>query len=152
MQSTATTVPAYLKELPDERRAAVKKLRKTIKDNLPPGFKEVMGYGMPSYVVPHRLYPAGYHCNPTLPLPFLSFASQKRFVGLYHMGIYADPKLLKWFQAQWPKHVDTKLDMGKSCVRFKKPEKIPFALVGELCQRMTPAAWIQRYEAGLGIT
>lgn len=152
MQSTAATVPAYLKELPDERRAAVKKLRKTIKDNLPPGFKELMGYGMPSYVVPHRLYPAGYHCNPKLPLPFLSFASQKRFVGLYHMGIYADPKLLAWFQAQWPKHVDTKLDMGKSCVRFQKPDEIPFALVGELCQRMTPAAWIQRYEAGLGIT
>ena len=147
MQSKAPTVAAYLKELPDDRRAAVKKLRKTIKDNLPEGFKETMGYGMPAYVVPKKLYPKGYHCNPKLPLPFLNFASQKNFVGLYHMGIYADPELLAWFRKQWPKHVSTKLDMGKSCIRFKKPDAIPFELVGELCQKMTPEDWIARYEA-----
>ena len=147
MQSKAATVAAYLRELPDDRRPAVKKLRKVIKDNLPKGFKEAMGYGMPAYVVPHKLYPDGYHCNPELPLPFINFASQKNYVALYHMGIYADPKLLAWFRKQWPKHVSTKLDMGKSCIRFKKPDAIPFELVGELCQKMTPADWISRYEA-----
>jgi uncharacterized protein YdhG (YjbR/CyaY superfamily) len=146
MQSKATTVTAYLKEVPEDRAAAVKKLRKTIKDNLPDGFKEAMGYGMPGYVVPHASYPDGYHCDPKLPLPFMSFASQKNFVALYHMGIYADPKLLAWFEKEWPKHVKTKLDMGKSCIRFKKVENIPFDLIAQLCQKMTPEAWIKLYE------
>lgn len=146
MQSKATTVPAYMKELPEDRVAAVKKLRKTIKDNLPDGFKEGMGYGMPAYYVPHSLYPDGYHCDPKLPLPFINFASQKNFVALYHMGIYADPKLLAWFEKEWPKHVKTKLDMGKSCIRFKKVENIPFDLIAQLCQKMTPEAWIKLYE------
>jgi uncharacterized protein YdhG (YjbR/CyaY superfamily) len=146
VQSQATTVPAYLKEVPEERVAALKKLRKTIKDNLPAGFKEAMGYGMPAYVVPHKLYPDGYHCDPQLPLPFINFASQKNFVALYHMGIYADKKLLTWFEKEWPKHVTTKLDMGKSCIRFKNPDKIPFELIGQLCQKMTPEDWIKLYE------
>ena len=150
MPSTATSVSAYLAGLPDDRRAAVKRLRKTIKANLPKGFEEVMGYGMPSYVVPHKLYPEGYHCDPKLPLPFMSFASQKRFIGLYHLGMYADPKLLAWFERQWPRHVDTKLDMGKSCVRFKKPDAIPLELVAELCKRMTPQDWIELYEKSHG--
>ena len=146
MQSKAATVPAYLKEVPADRVAAVKKLRKTIKDNLPDGFKETMGYGMPAYVVPHKLYPDGYHCDPKLPLPFINFASQKNFVALYHMGIYANPKLLAWFEKEWPKHVTTKLDMGKSCIRFKNPDKIPFDLIGQLCQKMAVQDWIKLYE------
>ena len=146
MQSKAATVPAYLKEVPSNRIAAVKKLRKTIKDNLPDGFKETMGYGMPAYVVPHKLYPDGYHCDPKLPLPFINFASQKNFVALYHMGIYANPKLMAWFEKEWPKHVATKLDMGKSCIRFKNPDKIPFDLIGQLCQKMTVQDWIKIYE------
>ena len=146
MQSKAATVPAYLKEVPADRVAAIKKLRKTIKDNLPEGFKETMGYGMPAYVVPHKLYPDGYHCDPKLPLPFINFASQKNFVALYHMGIYANPKLLAWFEKEWPKHVTTKLDMGKSCIRFKNPDKIPFDLIGQLCQKMTVQDWIKLYE------
>jgi len=146
MATESTTVASYMKDLPEERVAAVKKLRKTIKDNLPDGFKEVINYGMPAYVVPHKTYPDGYHCDPKLPLPFLAFASQKNFVALYHMGIYADPKLLAWFEKQWPKHVKTKLDMGKSCIRFKKVEAIPFELIGELCAKMSPEAWIKLYE------
>jgi hypothetical protein len=97
-------------------------------------------------VVPHSLYPAGYHCNPEQPLPFISIASQKNFIALYHMGIYADKKLLEWFTKEYPKHSQTKLDMGKSCIRFKKPEQIPFQLIGELVSKMTPKDWIATYE------
>ena len=146
MQSKAATVPAYLKEVPEDRVAALKKLRKTIKDNLPAGFKEVMGYGMPGYVVPHKLYPGGYHCDPKQPLPFMGFASQARHIALYHMGIYANPKLLAWFEKEWPKHMTTKFDMGKSCIRLKNPDKIPFDLIGQLCQKMTVEDWIKLYE------
>ncbi|MFK7959868.1 MAG: DUF1801 domain-containing protein [Phycisphaerales bacterium] len=144
-----TTVAAYMKQLEGDRLVACKKLRATIKANLPDGFKEALGYGMPAYVVPKSTYPDGYHCDPKLPLPFINFASQKSHVGLYHMGIYADTKLMTWFQKQWPKHVSTKLDMGKSCIRFKKVETIPFDLIGELCTKMTPKQWITLYEKNL---
>ncbi|MEO0480494.1 MAG: DUF1801 domain-containing protein [Planctomycetota bacterium] len=146
MPAAATTVPAYIDSLPDDRKAAVKKLRTVIRKNLPKGFKETINYGMPSYVVPHSKYPGGYHCTPELPLPFLSFASQKGFVALYHMGIYADAKLMKWFEKEYPKHVSTKLDMGKSCIRFKKIEIIPFELIGELVSKMSVEDWITLYE------
>lgn len=146
MPTAPESVPAYLDSLAEDRKAAMKKLRAVIKKNLPKGFKEVINYGMPSWVVPHSKYPDGYHCTPELPLPFLGMASQKNFVALYHMGIYADPKLMAWFEKQWPKHVKTKLDMGKSCIRFKKIETIPYALIGELAAKMTPEAWIKLYE------
>lgn len=146
MSTKPQTVSEYLKGLPDDRRPAMQKLRTGIKRVLPSGFKEVMNYGMPSWVVPHSRYPDGYHCDPSLPLPFLSIASQKSHVGLYHMGLYADAKLMKWFQAQYPKHATTKLDMGKSCIRFKKVESIPYALIESLCARMTPEEWITIYE------
>ncbi len=149
MTSSTTTVASYIDELPEERQAAIKKLRQVIKKNLPKGFKETIGYKMPAYVVPHSTYPDGYHCDPKLPLPFLSFASQKNFVALYHMGIYADPKLLAWFQKEWPKHVKTKLDMGKSCIRFKKVDEIPFDLIGELVSKMTVKDWVALYEKHL---
>lgn len=141
-----TTVASYIDALPDDRQVAIKKLRAVIKKNLPKGFKEVINYNMPAYVVPHSLYPDGYHCAPELPLPFLAFASQKNFVAVYHMGMYADPKLLAWFQKQWPKHVKTKLDMGKSCIRFKKMETIPFELIGELVAKMSTEQWIKIYD------
>lgn len=140
------TIEAYIAQVPDARKAAFEELRQAILKNLPQGFKEVISYGMIGYVVPHETYPAGYHCSPELPLPFINLANQKNFIALYHMGLYADPDLLAWFQQEYPKHCTTKLDMGKSCVRFKKPEQIPFALVGELCQKMTPQDWIKRYE------
>ena len=110
------------------------------------GFKELMGYGMLGYVVPHSKYPDGYHCNPELPLPFINLASQKNFIALYHMGIYSDPKLLNWFTKEYPKHSKSKLDMGKSCIRFKKPEDIPYKLIGELASKLTPDEWIKMYE------
>lgn len=149
MQSKAATVEQYLEELPQDRREAVIKLRKAIKKNLPEGFKETMGYGMISYVVPHSLYPAGYHCTPNLPLPFMSIASQKNFIAVYHMGVYAIPKLLKWFTTQYAKETFAKLDMGKSCIRFKKPEQIPFELIGELSSKLTPEDWIIFYEKNI---
>lgn len=136
----------YLAKVPEERREALTKLRQVIRKNLPKGFKEGMSYGMIGYVVPHSRYPAGYHCDPKLPLPFMSFASQKNFIAFYHMGIYAMPELHDWFVREYAARVKGKLDMGKSCIRFKKPDAIPFDLIGELCQRVTPDDWIAVYE------
>jgi uncharacterized protein YdhG (YjbR/CyaY superfamily) len=149
MQSKANTVEQYLKELPEDRKAAMTELRKVVSKNLPKGFKEEMGYGMMGYVVPHSKYPDGYHCDPAQPLPFMGMASQKNFIAVYHMGIYADPKLLKWFTDEYAKQVKGKLDMGKSCIRFKKPDQIPFKLIGELASKMTPEQWIGIYEKNL---
>ncbi len=147
MQSTATTVEQYIAELPEDRQKAVNELRKVIKKNLPKGFKEGMGYGMMGWSVPHSLYPAGYHCNPQDPLPFMGLASQKNSINLYHMGIYANPKLLKWFQDEHAKASPKKLDMGKSCIRYKKAEDIPYRLIGELASKITPQEWIEMYES-----
>jgi uncharacterized protein YdhG (YjbR/CyaY superfamily) len=146
MQSKAATVEDYLEELPEDRKKAMTQLRKVIKKNIPKGFEEGMGYGMMGWVVPHKLYPGGYHCTPELPLPFMGIASQKHFIAVYHMGVYCDKTLLSWFQKEYAKISNTKLDMGKSCIRFKKPENIPFALIGELASKMTPQEWIVRYE------
>ena len=146
MQSKADTVALYVESLPDDRKEIINQLRKVINKNLPKGFSEIMNYGMIGYVVPHSLYPAGYHCDPKLPLPFLGLASQKNNISFYHMGIYADPKLLDWFTKNYAKDVTGKLDMGKSCIRFKKPEKIPFKLIGELVSKMTVKEWIALYE------
>ncbi|MFN5134392.1 MAG: DUF1801 domain-containing protein [Chitinophagaceae bacterium] len=147
MQSKATTVDAYLAELPEERQKPMEKLRKVIKKNLPKGFKESMGHGMMGWSVPHSIYPAGYHCNPKDPLPFMGLASQKNSINLYHMGIYADPKLLKWFQEAHAKASAKKLDMGKSCIRYKKAEDIPYDLIGELASKITVDEWIKMYES-----
>jgi hypothetical protein len=147
MQSKAATPQEYIDSLPEDRKKAMNELRKVILANLPKGFKEGMGYGMLGYCVPHTLYPDGYHCDPKLPLPFMSVASQKNFIAVYHMGVYSDPKLLKWFTDEFAKHSKNKLDMGKSCMRFKKPEQIPFKLIGELASKMTPQDWIDRYES-----
>lgn len=146
MTSTATTPLEYLATLPEDRQSAMLQLRETILNNLPKGFSEGMGYGMLCYAVPHSRYPAGYHCDPKQPLPFVSLASQKNFIALYHMGLYAMPPLLNWFQEEYPKHSKAKLDMGKSCIRFKKPEQIPFSLIGELMKKISPDEWIEVYE------
>jgi Domain of unknown function (DU1801) len=146
MQSKATTVDAYIAELPEDRQKAISELRKVIKKNLPKGFKEGMGYGMMGWSVPHSIYPAGYHCKPTDPLPFMGLASQKNFIAVYHMGVYADPKLLKWFQDAHAKASPKKLDMGKSCIRYKKAEDIPYKLIGELAAKITVDEWIATYE------
>lgn len=146
MTSKATTPAQYLKELPADRKEAVTKLRDTVVKNLPKGFKEVIGYGMLGYVVPHDIYPAGYHCDPKQPLPFAGMASQKHFIAFYHMGIYAKPELLKWFVEEYKKQSPFKLDMGKSCIRFKKPEHIPYKLIGDLIRKMSVKDWINVYE------
>ena len=147
MQSIAKTPQAYVDSLPEERKVAIEKMRQAIKETLPKGFEEVMCYGMLGYVVPHSLYPKGYHCDPKLPLGFISLASQKNFVALYHMGIYAKPELLDWFVGEFPKHSKSKLDMGKSCIRFKKINDIPYELISELASKMTAQDWIDCYES-----
>lgn len=146
MQIKAFNPEEYIGQLPQDRQAAISQLRRVILQHLPKGFEETMSYGMIGYVVPHSLYPAGYHCDPKLPLPFMSIASQKSHIGFYHMGLYADEQLLQWFVDEFPKHSSRKLDMGKSCLRFKNPEHIPFTLLGELVGKMKPDDWIARYE------
>jgi len=146
MQSKATTPEQYLSELPEDRKEAMLKLRNAIKENLPQGFEEVISYGMLGYVVPHSIYLSGYHCDPKLPLPFINLASQKNFIALYHMGIYADKNLESWFVSEYPKHVKSKLDMGKSCIRFKKMDDIPFDFIGELVAKVSVEDWISNYE------
>ena len=146
MNIPAKNPEEYISKIPEDRIPYFKKLRQTILDNIPKGFDEQMSYGMIGYVVPKSTYPDGYHCDTSLPLPFANIASQKNFIALYHSGIYANPALLDWFVAEYPKHCKRKLDMGKSCIRFKKAEEIPFELIAELMQKMTVADWIALYE------
>ncbi len=146
MNYKANSVEEYMELIPEDRRPAMKKLWETIGERIPDGFDPCINYSMPSYVVPHSLYEPGYHCDPKLPLPFLSIASQKNFIALYHMGIYANPDLLVWFTDEYPKHSKRKLDMGKSCIRFKKVDQIPFELIGDLVSRMTVEDWVGIYE------
>ena len=145
MQSKAKTATEYISSLPDDRAEIIAAIRKEILNNLPKGFEETMQYGMISYVVPHKLYAGGYHANPKDALPFISLASQKNHIALYHMAVYAGP-LHDWFVGEWKKITDKKLDMGKSCIRFKKPDDVPVKLIGKLSGKMTPRQWIETYE------
>ncbi len=149
MKANGTTVKEILANVPEERAEAFNKLHETIIQNLPEGFEAAISYGGLGYVVPHSLYPSGYHCKPEEPLPFAGIASQKNSVNLYHMGIYSDPELMKWFTEEYPKHSKRKLDMGKSCIRFKKTQDIPFELIGELMKKMTVQDWVNIYESNL---
>lgn len=146
MQYKATTPEEYIEAIPEERREVMQQLREVIQHNLPKGFSEVISYGMIGYVVPHEIYPDGYHCDPKLPLPFMNIASQKNFIAVYHSGIYANQALMDWFLSEYPNYVKTKLDMGKSCIRFKKIDQIPMKLIGELASKLTPQQWIELYE------
>lgn len=146
MQIVANSPLEYLELIPDERKPAMNRLRQTILDNLPGGFEETMSYGMIGYVVPKSIYPAGYHCDPKLPLPFMAIASQKNFIAVYHMAVYGDKSLYDWFTDEYPKHTKARADMGKSCMRFKKPADIPFELIGQLASKITTAQWIEFYE------
>lgn len=146
MQYKANTPEEYISQIPNERKEAFERLRKVIKSNLPKGFEEEMSYGMISYVVPHSIYPEGYHVDPKIPLPYISIASQKNFVALYHMGVYAIPPLYEWFVSEYPKHCKTKLDMGKSCIRMKKIDDIPYELIGELAGKVSVKEWIDFYK------
>ena len=147
MKIEANSPDEYVKKVPEERRPSFERLRQTVLDHLPAGFEEVMSYGMIGYVVPHSLYPDGYHCTPALPLPFMNIANQKNFIAFYHMGIYAEPELLEWFLSEYKALNLRKLDMGKSCMRFKKWEEIPFELIGQLVAKRSPQDWIAAYES-----
>lgn len=143
------TVDDYIENLTEDRREAVEKLRTVIKENIPAGFEEMINYGMIGYVVPHSIYPLGYHCDTKLPLPFINVASQKSHVAVYHMGVYANEKLMEWFVNEYPNHSKKKLNMGKSCIRFKKVEDIPYDLIGELVSKMTVEDWVKLYEKNI---
>ena len=149
MQFKSKTILEYISQLTEDRKEPISKLRNIINQNIDGGFEEVLSYSIPGWVVPHSLYPDGYHCDPKLPLPFLGIASQKHFIAVYHMGVYANPKLLEWFISEYPKHCSTKLDMGKSCIRFKKIENIPYNLIGELVAKMSANDWIMLYESNV---
>lgn len=149
MEANGKTVEEILKNISEDRLEPFNKLHQVIVANLPKGFEPGISYGGLGYVVPHTLYPAGYHCKPIEPLPFAGIASQKNFISFYHMGIYSDPKLFDWFVAEYPKHSKQKLDMGKSCVRFKKLAEIPYKLIGELMTKMSMEEWVNIYEANL---
>ena len=146
MQSKASSVEEYISQLPQERKEVITRLRRTILENIPDGFEEAISYGMIGYVVPHSLYPAGYHVDSSLPLPFINIASQKNHVALYHMGIYSNETLLNWFTKEYSNQCKYKLDIGKSCLRFKHFDDIPYALIGELCKKISTSDWIQAYE------
>ena len=149
MTYEANTPEQYISQLPEDRKPILEKLRSIVKKNLPKGFEEGIQYGMIAYYVPNTTYPDGYHCNPKEPLPFLSFASQKNSVNLYHMGIYSKKDIFDWFVGEYPKHCKRKLDMGKSCIRFKKMEEIPFELISQLCTKLTVNQWIKTYETAI---
>ena len=139
-------VEDYIANIPEERLAPFMKLKETIENHIPEGFELCLNYNMLGFVVPHSTYPDGYHCDPKLPLPFISLANQKGFIALYHMGVYANKDLYDWFVAEYPNHAKYKLDMGKSCIRFKKVDDIPYDLVAQLIQKMTVADWVSLYE------
>lgn len=149
MRIQGNSVEEYINNTPDHQKEAVNQIRGILKNNLPQGFEETMSYGMPSFVVPHSLYPDGYHCKPSEPLPFISIGAQKNHIGFYHMGIYAMPQIMDWFVNEFPKRSSLKLDMGKSCIRFKNPEKIPFDLIEALAQKISPEEWISVYEKAI---
>lgn len=149
MQYNVATPEEYLNAMDAERRPAFEKLRETILENIPDGFQEMIGYGMIGYAVPHSLYPPGYHCDPKMPLPFAGIAAQKQALTLYHMGLYAMEDLLQWFVEEYPRHSKRKLDMGKSCIRFKKMDDIPYELIAQLMRKMSVEEWVGVYEAKL---
>ena len=149
MEIIAENTENYISKIPEERQEAMSKLIETIRKNIPEGFTEMMQYKMPSWSISLEDYPDGYHCTPNTPLPFLSVANQKNFIAFYHMGMYMNDEVLNWFQEEYPKHSKRKIDMGKSCVRFKKPEDIPFELIGELMQKIKPEDYIAVYERNL---
>ncbi|MBL8809425.1 MAG: DUF1801 domain-containing protein [Planctomycetaceae bacterium] len=148
MQSKATTVDQYLKEIPADRRNDINAVRGVLKANLPEGYEEIMQYGMIGYVVPHRLFPQGYHCDPRQPLCFAGLASQKNHLSLYLMPLYGESPELTWFETEWKKS-GKKLDMGKCCIRFKKADDIPIDLIGKLVARWPVSRWTEIYQSML---
>lgn len=145
----ADTVDEYLNQIPDNQKDAFTRLRETIKNNLPQGFEETISFGMIGYVVPKSVYPDGYHAKPEEPLPFVSLGVQKQHIAIYHSGIYMNKDLQQWFIDEYKKHLTTKLDMGKSCIRFKNYQTVPYILIGELCKKMTVDEYIKLYQKAI---
>ncbi|MGB3605909.1 MAG: DUF1801 domain-containing protein [Psychroserpens sp.] len=147
MQSNSKTPKDYIEQLPEDRKEPITALDKLIKKHMPNGLEAGIQYGMLAYYVPRSVYPDGYHCKPFPPLPFISLASQKNFIALYHMGLYAKKELHDWFVNEYPKHSTHKLDMGKSCIRFKKMDDIPYDLIAQLLEKISVQEWIDIYES-----
>lgn len=145
MSAKPTTVTQYLAALPPERKRALQAVRKVVKANLDPKVKEGIQYGMIGYFIPHSVYPDGYHCSPEQPLPFMSIASQKNHMAVYLFCIYGDEAEAARFEKQWARS-GKRLDMGKSCVRFKKLEDLCLETIGAAIKRMTAARFIDHYE------
>ena len=143
------SVKDYINLLESDRKKTITQLINVIEQNIPKGFEKIMNYGMPSFVIPHSIYPDGYHCDNILPLPFIGISNLKSSISLYHMGLYADSELLSWFKSEYSKHSNTKLDMGKSCIRFKNFNEIPYGLIGVLSSKMTVKDWIDIYEQNI---
>ena len=143
------SIKDYTNSLASDRKTTITQLINVIEQNIPKGFEKVMNYGMPSFVVPHSVYPDGYHCDKTLPLPFIGVSNLKSSISLHHMGLYANSELLNWFKSEYPKYSNTKLDMGKICIRFKKFNEIPYELIGVLSNKMTVKNWIDIYEQNI---
>lgn len=146
MKIEADSPEEYISKIPEDRKEPLAKLRAIIKKNLPEGFEERMSYGMIGYVIPHSIYPDGYHCDPSLPLPFMNLASQKNFIAVYHSGVYANKEMHEWFVDEYRKRTGKKPDMGKSCIRLKKMDNIPYELIGELSSKISPQQWVSTYE------
>lgn len=146
MQSKATTVAQYLAALPDDRRKTLDAVRRVIRKNLDKNFEEGIQYGMIGYYVPHRVYPPGYHCDPKQPLPYVALASQKNYMSLYLMCIYGHDELRDSFEAAWAKS-GKKLDMGKSCIRFKKLDDLALDVIGQAIKKTPAKKFVAHYEA-----
>jgi hypothetical protein len=148
MQSKAANVEQYLAELSEDRREALQAIRQAILANLPPGYEEGMQYGMIGYFVPHSVYPPGYHCDPKQPLPFAALASQKNYISVYLMCVYGHREHERWFREAWAK-TGKKLDMGKSCVRFKRIDDVPLQVIGQAIRRVPAKKFIEYYESAV---
>lgn len=147
MKLEVNSIEEYINLISDERREYFEELRNIINKNIPKGFVEELSYGMPGWVVPKSIYPKGYHCDRNLPLPFINLANQKNFIALYHLGLYADRDIYNWFIDEYKKRCKYKLDMGESCIRFKKIDSIPFDLIAQLCRKIDVNRWIELYES-----
>ena len=146
MKASGSSVKEILENIPVERKKTFSEIHKTIMDNLPLGFEAGLSYGGLGYIVPHKIYPRGYHCNPKEPLPFAGLANQKHSINFYHLGLYALPELDSWFQNEYLKCCKHKMDRGKSCIRFKHFDDIPLGLIGLLISKISVQEWIRIYE------
>lgn len=149
MKEHSRDIETVLNQWPEERRVPMRKLIEVTSSNLPDGFEMAAFEKGIHYLVPKSIYPSGYHADPQKPLPFITYLSQSKYIGVYHMGLYAFPELAEWFRKAYSEHAKYKLDMGKSCIRLKRMDDIPFSVFEELFTKITPQQWIEKYEASI---